>query len=1194
RLWFINQLEPDTALHNLPAAFRLKGQLDASRLQRSISEIIRRHDVLRTVFPVHMGNPVQVVKPAYEADIPCKRLPSSLGVLQSYLAEQTRIPFSLQEGPLFRAELIELDSDDHVLFLNAHHIIWDGWSFDVFLAELAAIYEAFAQGIPCPLPELPVQYVDYSTWQREWLEAGELEHQLEYWRKTLSGDLTPLQLSTDHPRPPVRSIEGSRVIRNASPDLVEPLKALAKQEGATLYMALLAAYKVLIHRLTGQQDVLVGTPMASNASSETEGMIGFFVNTIVLRSELAGSDSFRETLRGVRDTCLSAFDHQDAPFEKLVEHLQVPRDRSRTPIHQTEFGFQEVTKRTLGIGSAELEEILIDQDVAGTDLMFWIKFDGTGLPLAMNYSTRLYEKSTIEDLLRTYENLLHACVSSPDTPVCDLTLLDDRQRGALQALGRGEHIPQDAPLCIHQLIGRQTEQTPDATAVIHHDRAVSYGELDRRANQLANELVSLGVVPDALVGICLDRSPRMLVSLLAVHKAGAAYLPLDPTYPQERLHYMLDDSAARIIITERKFQSLFEGCDATPLYLDELEPELTSRSSHRPATRVCSDDLAYVIYTSGSTGRPKGVMIEHRSASNFLLGTARAIEMTNPGVWLAVTSISFDISVLELFGTLAHGFTVVLYDGFHGDGLREEESIPALIDRHHVTHLQCTPSQASMLVSDPAARGAFRSLSHLLVGGEALPAPLAEELQALCSGSVFNMYGPTESTVWSTFHELGQEDGSVPIGQALANQQVYLLDENRRMVPRGAVGELYISGRGLARGYLGREELTAEKFVPDPFAEDSAQRMYRTGDLARFRHDGSLDFLGRGDGQVKLRGHRIELGEIESALASQAGVRSAAVIVREDQPGDQRLTAYCVLSQGAEFDARSLREGLRAFLPAYMVPAAFVGLESLPLTPNGKIDRKALPAPEGSVEARPARREPANDREREILALWQEVLGIDDIGVEEDFFELGGHSLLLPRLLAMLREKTGLQVNYGQLYDHTTIAGLAQALDDSTDEHAPITRLPESADLCLTSAQRRLWFLSRLTPDTGVYNVWQALRLEGNVDPDLLERAIAHLVQRHDVLRTSFGSDETGQPFPIVQDKLSFDLHRLDLPEAQAREYLATKLQAPFDLETAPLFRCELIEVGPAEHIFAIALHHSITDARSLGIFKQELFNTYA
>jgi hypothetical protein len=471
-----------------------------------------------------------------------------------------------------------------------------------------------------------------------------------------------------------------------------------------------------------------------------------------------------------------------------------------------------------------------------------------------------------------------------------------------------------------------------------------------------------------------------------------------------------------------------------------------------------------------------------------------------------------------------------------------------------------------MVCAEPAAARALGGLQRLLVGGEALPADLAEDLLRMVGGETINVYGPTETTVWSTSHRLVPDaTGPIPIGRPIANTSLYILDEQLQPVPQGAIGELFIGGDGVVRGYFQREELTNQRFLDDPFRP--GQRMYRSGDLVRYRNDGSLDFLGRGDGQIKLRGHRIELGEIESALASQAGVRSAAVIVREDQPGDQRLTAYYVPSQGAEFDARSLREGLREVLPAYMVPATFVGLEALPLTPNGKIDRKALPAPEGSAEARPARREPANDREREILALWQEVLGIDDIGVEEDFFELGGHSLLLPRLLAMLREKTGLQVNYGQLYDHTTIAGLAQALDDSTDEHAPITRLPEGAGLCVTSAQRRLWFLSHLTPDTGVYNVWQAQRLEGNLDPELLKRAIAHLVQRHDVLRTSYGTDKTGQPYPIVQDELLFEINRSQRSREEATEYLAKKLQAPFDLETAPLFRCELIELGPAEHI---------------------------
>ncbi|MFO1077415.1 MAG: amino acid adenylation domain-containing protein [Planctomycetota bacterium] len=1033
RVWFIESLGGAGALYNAPAAFRMRGPLDVDALRRGILEIIRRHDVMRTGIEVRGGHPVQVVVSGATIDIPLVHITGerALDRVMDHLAEQSAIPFRLEQAPLFRAQIIALGADDHVLFFMPHHIIWDGWSFDVFLAELKVLYEAYVVGGPSPLPEPPIQYSDYTLWQRDWLEGGELQRQLAYWQQKLAGELPVLALPADFARPATRSVDGGRLIRVMSQDFADRLTALAREEGATLYMALLAAYKILLCRYTGQEDVIVGAPMASNAASETETMVGFFVNTIVLRTDLSGDPSYREVLRRVQETCMGAFGHQDVPFEKLVEALKPARDLSRTPIHQTEFGLQEASRRPRSFGPLKLEQLIVQENTVGTDVIFWVKTDRDCLPLAMDYAATLFARQTIEELLENLETLLSAALAMPDTNMSRLPLLTDRRRQEVLELGRGpgKSAPPD---CIHERIEARARATPEAVALVHRRDRVSYRQLDERANQLAHHLIAAGVGRDGIVGVCLDRGIDTITALLAIHKAGGAYLPLDPTYPLERLLYMIADAGVVHVVTQRRFEELVDGAGGVS-FLDELADGLARLPTQKPDVRCSPEQLAYAIYTSGSTGKPKGVLVEHRNVTNFIAGIADLVPFAPTGCWLAVTSISFDISVLELFGSLMHGFTVVLYDGFRGTA-DEGETIATLIARHRVTHLQCTPSQARMVITDVATRAALGRVEHLLVGGEALPVDLAQELRSLCR-RVVNVYGPTETTVWSTAWVVERDAARIPIGRPLANQHVYVLDRLCTPVPRGVIGELYIGGAGVARGYLDRAELTNERFLADPFGPPGS-RMYRTGDLVRWDREGRLEFHGRADGQVKLLGHRIELGELEVALRKRGSIGEAAAIVREDRAGDPRLIAYVTAANGVALDANEIRDELRRTLPRFMVPSAIVVLPAIPKTPNGKIDRRALQEAPGA-EAAPPRidREAArNDAELILTRIWEGILGVADIGIHDNFFDLGGTSFGAIRCVSEFEATTGLRIELGEIFRTPTIAELAKA--HATEERA--------------------------------------------------------------------------------------------------------------------------------------------------------------
>ncbi|TPV93938.1 MAG: LLM class flavin-dependent oxidoreductase [Myxococcales bacterium FL481] len=1405
RLWVLHQLEPDSTAYHVPAAFRLKGEVNTAALRQALQRIIARHEVLRTTFATDGERQTQVVAPQIDLEfreIDLRSEPDVAAATRATLAEQATRLFDLGRGPLVRAGLLRTAETAYVLYVMAHHTVSDGWSLGVLLRELTISYEAFVAGKTPELPALAVQYGDFAAWQRDMLAAGESDRQIAYWRNRLAGDLPVLDFPADKPRPAIRSHHGAMTKLTLDRELVAALQRVAQAEQCTLFMVLLAAYNALLHRYTRQDDIIVGTPIANRTRPEVEGLVGFFANTLALRTQIRENASFRELLAEVKTNCLDAYGHQDLPFQKLVEVLAPPRDMSRTPIYQTLFVFMDKSlNETATAGGVDWQRERVEADMAQTDLVLYLEQTEHEISVALEYGTTLFERDTMDRLLANYRVLLRSIASKPELQLAQLELVSPEERALQLNEWNATAVDFDATDTLHGLFEAQVARTPDAPALAFEAETLTYRELNERANRLAHKLIEAGVRPESFVGICLPRSTELIVGLLAILKAGGAYVPLDPSYPEDRLRYMMQDSQARVVVTDAARAPLVTSTGATVVPADAASD--ASLHAESPRVEVTGDNLAYVIYTSGSTGRPKGVMVMHRNVANFFVGMDDRIPHEKPGTWLAVTSISFDISVLEIFWSLARGFKLVVYSAddrssaaaqaarfgkrsthadkhmafslfyfasdagernedryrlllegckfadehdfvavwtperhFHefgglypnpsvaaaavavltrktqiragscvlplhdsvrvteewslvdnlshgrvgiafatgwqpndfvlrpdnyrerraimfreietvrdlwrggtltrtgGDGkeftfstlprpvqpdlpvwitsggynpetfkdaaraganllthllgqsvddlarniaayregwreaghpgqgtvslmlhtfvgacpikvkeivrgpfieylrgsiglfrpfaetmgldfgtltpedldtlaeraferyydvnglfgtpescaelvdqlkgvgvdeiaclidfgipsetvlehlpyldtLRaasvardnaeagatEDYSVPGLIRRHAVTHLQCTPSMASMMAADTAEAHALGQLQHWMVGGEAFTGDLATKLSALLpAGRITNMYGPTETTIWSTTQDVDDAGQAVPIGRPIANTNIYILDQALEVVPVGVPGELFIGGAGVVRGYLERPELNAERFPRDPFVGGEA-RMYKTGDLARYRGDGTLEFLGRNDFQVKLRGYRIELGEIESRLREVESVAEAVVVLREDIAGDKRLVAYLVAEDEASIDVDRAREHLKRGVADYMLPAAYMVLDALPLTPNKKIDRNALPAPDQqTATTSTAFVEPGSEVERLVAEIWRDVLKLDRVGVDDNFFDLGGHSLLIVHVLGQLRAR-GQSLQMTDLFRFPTIRGLATHLGGGT------------------------------------------------------------------------------------------------------------------------------------------------------------------
>lgn len=1020
RLWFLYQLDPGSVAYIHPVVTRLRGLLNLAALAESLREIARRHAVLRTTFPTRDGEPVQHIQPVRSSYLECIDLRGQPAATREELVsqlgrEEADAPFDFVNGPLWRVKLLMLDTQEHVLFITLHHITTDGWSNSIFIRELTTLYQAYSEGRPSPLPELPLQYIDFSTWQRHRLVGAFLATQLNYWRDCLQG-AAPLQLPTDRPRPSVQTFHGARKGRLLERRLSEALKQLSQQADVTLFMTLLGAFQVLLYRYSSQEDILVGTPIANRNRAEIEGLIGFFVNTLVMRTDLAGNPTFRELLERVRETALGAYTHQDLPFEMVTEALQPERDLSRTPFFQVMFMLQNMPLPSEEFADLHLESLGREAQTAKFDLTMVVVDTPDGLMSGLEYNTDLFDAATIERMLSHWQTLLDAIVASPDQRIADLPLLGVSE---YEQLVHGWNDHQALPpleMCMHHLFEAQVASDPAALALICGEQRLTYGELNRQANHVARSLEELGVKAGDLVALYMDRSVEMVVGILGILKAGAAYVPLDPTYPVERLSFMLEDTRAPVILTRGSLLAVNAFPGHRIIAIEQITPATPCENR---TSSVAGADLAYLIYTSGSTGKPKGVAITHQNGVAFLAWVHATFTPQQLAGVLASTSICFDLSIFELFGPLSWGGTVILV-----------ENVLRLLDWSGSDAITLINTVPSALAEVARAGKIPASVQVVNLAGEPLSAHLVARLYAHSSIThVYNLYGPSEDTTYSTCYLAQRDTRQAPsIGRALSNTAVYVLDQHLSPVPIGVAGELYISGAGLARGYFQRPELTAERFIPEPFSGKTGARMYRTGDRARYLPDGNLEFLGRIDHQVKVRGFRIEPGEIEHHLVQCPGVQEGVVVVHGEGSEEKRLVAHVVAQHGSELSSAAISAYLKARLPEYLVPAQCVLVQSLPLLPNGKVDRKALQASYAERETNPVLSTPRNELEAQLLLIWQEVLGQSSFGITDNFFGLGGHSLLAVRLVSRLRQHFEADFALTLVFQHPTIEEMALAI----------------------------------------------------------------------------------------------------------------------------------------------------------------------
>ncbi|MFP2933517.1 amino acid adenylation domain-containing protein, partial [Pyxidicoccus sp. 3LG] len=1048
------------------------------------------------------------------------------------------------------------------------------------------------------LPELPVQYADYSVWQRSWLQGEVLEAQLGWWRKQLAHAPRALELPTDKPRPAVQTFRGAACEALLPPEQWEALKTLAQRENATPFMVLLTAFQVVLARYSGQDDICVGSPIANRTRAETEGLIGFFVNTLVLRARLEGNPRFRELLAQVRDVTLGAYAHQEVPFEKLVEELQPERDMSRSPLFQVMFTLQNAPQSGIAIPGLRMEAAGTSRRTAKFDLTLATSESVQGLLAVLEFNTDLFEQKTAERLLAHFQTLVGAALASPDTRVGSLPLLSEAERQTV--LVEWNHSPSNYPrdATINDVFARQVALAPDAIAVEYGAERLTYRQLDEAANRFAHLLRARGVGPDSRVALALDRSLELIISLLGILKAGGGYVPLDTAYPRERLVIMLEDARPALIVTTREHLARLPAEDLPALLLEESVEALAQAPTFAPASGISSRNLAYIDFTSGSTGRPKGICIEHRSVLRTVID-ARYAEMGPEHTYLLMAPISFDASTLEVFGPLLNGGRLVVFPAHASPS--DIHELARVVRHHRVTSLFFTTSLFIQMVDGNLEE--LRGVRQIMTGGDINSAAHIRRAIEVLGIPVLAVYGPTECTVYTTFFPMAhpaEVPPSVPIGRPIPQTQVYVLDRYLQPVPQGTPGELYVSGDGLARGYLQRPDLTAERFLPNPFSSTPGARMYRTGDVGRHRADGAVEFVGRTDFQVKVRGFRIELGEVETTLYSHPEVREAIVIAREDAPGNKRLVGY-VTARTASLDAPALRAFLQQRLPEYMVPSAFVVLEEFPRTPNGKVDRKALPAPEARPEFRPFI-PPSSATEVRLAALWSELLGLPEVSALDDFFELGGHSLLATRLVSRIRSTFEVELPLRALFEASTLSALAARVESSLQAGQgvalpPLTRAPRTDALPLSFAQQRLWFLQQLDPASAVYNIPAALRLTGALDSSALQRALSELVRRHESLRTSF-HDANGQPSQRINEPAPFALPVVDLSsredrEAEVRRLAEAEANQPFALDRGPLVRASLLRLGTHEHVLLLNKHHIVSDGWSMDVLVREVTALY-
>jgi amino acid adenylation domain-containing protein len=1233
RLWVLNQMDGSSAAYNVPAALwlrgGLRGALDVKAFERSFGEVIRRHESLRATFEVNeeTGQPEQLVHPWKPFHLEIRDLTSIAKAEREQAArrlanQEAQQPFDLARGPVLRARLLKLEAQEYVLLLTLHHIVSDMWSTGILTRELTALYEAYSQGQESPLTELPIQYADFAHWQRTRMTGGLLEQQLAYWRKQLRGPRAVLELPTLGPRPSTYSTRGAERVCRLERELLDALKSLSQREGVTLFMTLIAAFKVLLYRYSDQTDIIVGTPIANRNRSEIEGLIGLLINTLVLRTDLSGEPSFRQLLARVKEISLEAYANQDVPFEKLVEELHPERDMSRSPLFQVMFALQNVPQQEAQTQQLSIAPFPLELVTAKFDLTVPMLETKEGLIGTWEYNTDLFDEQMIEQMIRHYENILRSVIANPDQPISHIPILSEKERR--QLLASSTHVSKSSwrAASLHELFEARVESTPGAVALVFEGSRLTYEELNRRANKLANHLRSRGVGPDVLVGISVERSVEMVVGLLAILKAGGAYVPLDPAYPQQRLAFVLEDAGITVLLTRQDMLDILPQTNVQTICLDRDWESIDREDQHNLPHHTEGENLAYVIYTSGSTGKPKGVMVTHANVVRLFEATEPWFHFDERDVWTFFHSYAFDFSVWELWGALLKGGQLVLVPYLVS---RSPQAFYELVCAAKVTVLNQTPSafRQLMQVDEASANSERLALRLVIFGGEAL------DLQSLSpwferhgdeTPQLVNMYGITETTVHVTYRPLTKADsakgtGSL-IGVPIADLQVYALDKHLELVPFNVAGEMHVGGAGVSRGYLFRPALTAERFIPNPFSEEPGECLYKTGDLARHLSNGDLEYLGRIDHQVKIRGFRIELGEIEAALYEHPAVKDAVVVARDIGPGEKQLAAYLVSDQEQSSSVSEIRTLLKRRLPDYMVPAAFVMLERLPLTENGKVDRRALPAP---GEMRPdleAAFAPPRTLVEEVLAdAWAEVLGLNQVGIDDNFFELGGDSIRSIQVLTKT-QKRGVSFSLQQLFEYQTVRELAQQLtandfgSDRTLQRRPFAlisdedrgKLPKSVEDAypLTFLQAGMLFHSNYDLAADMYHNIGTYHLKAPLDIEILHETVRQLLTRHPVLRTSFDLAGFSEPLQLVHRDVAVPLKVEDISQLSPSEqenalarWEDSEKKRHFDWSCAPLLRFHIHRRSETTFQFSMTEHHAILDGWSVASVLTELFRNY-
>jgi amino acid adenylation domain-containing protein len=1196
RLWFIQRLEPSSAAYNLSFSVHFTGYLNLPALEQSINEVIRRHESLRTTFVETDTGPIQSIAPQLNLTLPIvdlSRLDKSQQELYAQQLVQTEScqPFDLERGPLVRLKLIRFSEQECMLAMSLHHIVCDGWSMSKLSAEMVALYNAFSQGRSSTLPELPIQYTDFTCWQRQYLQDDNLERDLSYWRTQLSDAPATLDLPVDNPRAAGRSHTAARMGRNLSVALHDELKEVSQKEGVTLYMLLLSCFYALLYRYSQQSDICIGTPIANRNRLECEPLIGFFVNTVVMRANPAGNLSFRSLLQQVRERSLAAYAHQDLPFERLVEELQPERSISDGPLFRVVFSFENTPPVDLQLEGLNATVNEAEAVTAKFDLMLTIRETDAGLRAVFEYDEDLFNAATIEEMSTHFDQLLVGVVADPNRQLADLLLTPQEQTQLLEWSETHSDYPRDKS--VSALFEEQVERTPDAIAVTYEDQQLTYADLNQRANQLAHYLIAQGVKAESIVGILMERSLEVVIALLGTLKAGAAYLPLDPAYPRSRLEFMVSETAPVLLLTQERLQQRLPELSNNALCLDNEWFACASQSKANPNLAISPEQLAYVMYTSGSTGLPKGVSVRHRGIVRLVVDSSY-VKLDEQEVLFQYAPLSFDAATFEIWGSLLNGCRLAMMKA----GRASLHELGQEIRSRQVTTLWLTSSVFHLMVEEQLED--LRSVRQMIAGGDVLAAAdVRRMLEKYSDSVVINGYGPTEGTTFTCCCKVtkaAEVGASIPIGKPIGATYVYVLDPQMRPVPVGATGELYIGGDGLARGYWQRAPLTAERFVPDPFGVGT--RLYRTGDQVKWLRAGELEFLGRIDQQVKLRGHRIELGEIEVTLKQHAAVREVAVVAREDGGRGKLLVAYVVPKESAQTSAAELRKYLRERLPDYMVPSAFVLLDKLPLTLNGKLDRDALPelcstreeslvAPRGEVD--------------EILAqIWCEVLGLDEVSIYGNFFELGGHSLLATQLVSRIRRVFNIELPLSAIFELPVLASLSKRVETARRAALgvalpPLNIASREESLPLSFAQQRLWFLQRLEPASASYNISFSARLKGALSLAALADSINDIVRRHEVLRTTFSDGVQVIAPKLVLTPAIVDLSLLAAAdrEKQARRLIDEEGRRPFDLEVGPLLRLIVLRLSSEECVLTLSMHHTISDGWSCGIFIRELTANY-